>query len=53
VTAFEHEGNPQRRRINGKFESWVTGAVSSMAKQELQTRGFTVVEQAGRRFEIM
>ena len=39
--------------FNGKFEIWVTGAASPTAKQELQARGFTVVEQAGSRFEMI
>ena len=39
--------------FNGKFEIWVTGAASPAAKQELQARGFTVVEQAGSRFEMV
>ena len=39
--------------FNGNFEIWVTGAVSPTAKQKLQARRFTVVEQAGRRFEII
>jgi len=38
--------------FNGKFELWVTGALSPTAKQELQARGFTVVENAGTRFDI-
>jgi hypothetical protein len=39
--------------FNGKFELWVTGTVSPTAKQELQGRGFTVVENAGTRFDIV
>jgi hypothetical protein len=35
------------------FELWVTGSLSPKAKQRLQDRGFTVVEQAGSRFEII
>jgi hypothetical protein len=37
----------------GKFELWVTGTLSPLAKQELQARGFTVVEQAGTRVDIV
>jgi hypothetical protein len=37
----------------GRFELWVTGTLSQTAKQELQARGFTVVEQAGSRLEIV
>ena len=39
--------------FNGKFELWVTGTLSPTAKQELQGRGFTVVENPGGRFEIV
>jgi hypothetical protein len=39
--------------FNGKFEIWVTGAASPTAKQELQARGFTVVEQVGGRIDIV
>ena len=39
--------------FNGKFEIWVTGGASPTAKQELQARGFTVVEQVGSRFEMV
>ena len=39
--------------FNGKFELWVTGTLSPTAKQELQARGFTVVENAGSRFDIV
>ncbi len=39
--------------FNGKFEMWVTGTLSPTAKQELQARGFTVVENAGTRFDIV
>lgn len=37
----------------GRFELWVTGTLSPVARQELQGRGFTVVEQAGTRLEIV
>jgi len=39
--------------FNGSFELCVTGTLSPTAKQELQARGFSVVEQAGSRFEIV
>ena len=39
--------------FNGKFELWVTGTLSPTAKQELQARGFSVVENAGTRFDIV
>jgi hypothetical protein len=38
---------------NGSFEVWVTGTLSARAKQELQARGFTVVEQVGGRIDIV
>ena len=38
---------------NGRFELWVTGTVSPMARQQLAARGFGVVENAGSRFEIV
>lgn len=37
----------------GRFELWVTGTVSPLARRELQARGFTVVEQAGARLDIV
>jgi len=39
--------------FNGNFELWVTGTLSPTGKQELQARGFTAVEQAGSRFDII
>jgi len=39
--------------FNGTFELWVTGTLSARGKQELQARGFTVVEQVGSRFDIV
>jgi hypothetical protein len=39
--------------FNGSYEIWITGTASRTAKQELQARGFTVVEQAGSRFDIV
>jgi hypothetical protein len=39
--------------FNGNFEIWITGTASPTAKQELQARGFKVVEQAGSRFDII
>jgi len=39
--------------FNGSYEIWITGNASPTAKQELQARGFTVVEQAGSRFDIV
>jgi hypothetical protein len=39
--------------FNGNFELWVTGTLSPRAKQDLEGRGFTVVEQVGSRMEII
>jgi hypothetical protein len=39
--------------FNGNFELWVTGALSPTAKQELEARGFRVVEQVASRMEII
>jgi hypothetical protein len=39
--------------FNGRFELWVTGSLSPTAKQELQVRGFTTVDQVGARFDIL
>src|SRR6185369_7458627 len=39
--------------FNGSFELWVTGALSPKAKQQLQARGFAVVEQVGGRIDIV
>ena len=39
--------------FNGRFELWVAGNLSTRAKQELQARGFTVVEEAGKRVDIV
>jgi hypothetical protein len=39
--------------FNGRFELWVAGTLTPRAKQELQARGFTVVEQAGSQVEIV
>jgi len=38
--------------FNGKFELWVTGTLSPTGKRELEGRGFTVVEQVGKRIDI-
>jgi hypothetical protein len=39
--------------FNGNFEFWVTGTLSARGKEELQARGFTVVEQVGSRLDIV
>jgi hypothetical protein len=39
--------------FNGSFEFWVTGTLSARGKEELQARGFTVVEQVGSRLDIV
>jgi hypothetical protein len=38
--------------FNGNFELWVTGTLSPTGKRELEARGFTVVEQVGKRIDI-
>lgn len=40
-------------RFNGRFELWVEGTLSPAARQELAARGFTVVENARTRFDIV
>ena len=45
--------NYRQAGFNGKFELWVTGTLSQTAKQELEARGFAVVENAGTRFDIV
>jgi hypothetical protein len=39
--------------FDGNFQLWVTGSLSPKGKQELEARGFAVVEQVGSRFEII
>lgn len=39
--------------FNGNFEFWVTGSISPTGRQELEARGFKVVEQAGSRIDII
>ena len=39
--------------LNGNFELWTTGTLSNRAKQELQARGFKVVEHVGDLMEIV
>ena len=39
--------------FNGSFELWMTGALWPKARQELEARGFKVVEQANTRMEIV
>jgi hypothetical protein len=39
--------------FNGRFELWVTGTLSPAAKQNLEARGFTIVEQVGNQLEIV
>jgi len=40
-------------RFNKRFELWVEGTLSPTARRELAARGFTVVENARTRFEIV
>jgi len=39
--------------FNGSFQLWVTGSLSPTAKQELQARGFSVVEQVSGRIDVV
>jgi hypothetical protein len=39
--------------FGGRFELWLTGTLSARAKQELQARGFAVVERVGSRLDIV
>ena len=39
--------------FNGNFELWVSGTLSAKGKEQLQARGFTVVEQVGGRIDIV
>ena len=39
--------------FNSRFELWVTGTVSPKAKQELEKRGFTVMERVGSLFDMV
>ena len=39
--------------FNGKFDLWMTGTASPMARQRLAERGMTVVEDIGKRVEIV
>ena len=49
----ELKANYRAPGFNGSFEFWVTGTLSPYAKQQLQARGFTVVEQVGGRIDIV
>jgi hypothetical protein len=49
----ELKANYRAPGFNGSFELWVSGTLSAKAKQELQARGFSVVEQAGIRIDIV
>jgi len=40
-------------RFNGTFQLWVTGSLSPTAKQELQARGFSVVEQVSSQIDVV
>ena len=39
--------------FKGKFDVWVTGTASPLARQRLAARGMTVVEEVGKRVEIV
>jgi len=39
--------------FNGTFDLWVTGTLSPLARQQLEQRGFRVVERVNTRIEIL
>jgi hypothetical protein len=39
--------------FNGRFDVWLTGTVSPLARQRLAQRGMTVAEEVGKRVEII
>jgi hypothetical protein len=39
--------------FNGRFELWLTGTASPVARQQLEERGFTITDRAGTRVEIL
>ena len=39
--------------FTGRFELWLTGTASPVARQELEQRGFTVTDRAGTRVEVL
>lgn len=45
--------NYQAPGFSGQFELWVAGTLSPRARQEFGARGITVVEQAGRRIDLV
>src|SRR5262245_48435512 len=47
------KSNYRPQGFKGQFELWVTGAMSPTARQELQARGITVLEQVGSRIDIV
>ena len=49
----ELKANYRAPGFNGSFEFWVSGTLSAKGKQELQVRGFSVVEQVGTRIDIV
>jgi hypothetical protein len=49
----ELKANYRAPGFNGSFEFWVTGTMSPKGKKDLQARGFSVVEQAGTRIDIV
>jgi hypothetical protein len=49
----ELKANYRAPGFNGSFEFWVSGTLSAKGKQELQARGFSVVEQVGTRIDIV
>jgi len=47
------KANYQRPGFNGTFDLWVTGTISPGARQELEQRGYRIVERIHTRVEIL
>jgi hypothetical protein len=47
------KGNYKPDGFNGRFELWLTGTASALARRELEQRGFTVTDRAGTRVEVL
>ena len=51
--AGQLKGNYKPDGFTGRFELWLTGTASPVARQELEQRGFTVTDRAGTRVEVL
>jgi hypothetical protein len=47
------KNNYEAPGVTGKFDLWVTGTVSPLARQELEQLGFEIAENVDQRIEIM